>query len=185
MANVSKGDDYIDSRDVITLVDELTNDREICKDSVDGAQEALGEAQTAYDEAKEALDLLSFNDDREEAQKAYDEAQSALEVAQTDYDNAKADLEEWDDSEDAEQLKDLTELCELCENEGDWSYGVTLVHESAFEDHAKQEAEDCGLLENCNKWPANCIDWEQAADELKADYTVIEWGDETYYMRAC
>jgi DNA repair exonuclease SbcCD ATPase subunit len=184
MASVSKGQDYIDSRDVMNNIEELENDREELSDAFDSALEAIEGAQKTLEEAEKARLGYTDPDDLKEKQEAVYEAREALAKAQEAYDEAKADLEEWDESSDADDLKDLKELDDMCSNEGEWSYGATLIHESAFEDHARQEAEDCGLLENCNKWPCTCIDWEQAADELKQDYTCIEWGDETYYMRA-
>ena len=185
--SVNKGDDYIDSRDVINEIAELESDREALSDAIDEAKEALEEAQKAVNEAKEDIDLANHG-----TSQAIDEAcavlgvrENALAEAQEAYDNAKADLEEWDESEEATQLKELQDLNDQCENEGDWSYGVTLIHDSAFEDYARREAEDLGLISSDTRWPATCIDWEQAADELKADFTTIEWGDETYHMRAC
>ena len=65
---------------------------------------------------------------------------------------------------------------------GDW-YPLILVREGYFEDFAREEAESLGLIQDDAKWPANCIDWEQAADELKVNYTTVEFGDTTYYYR--
>jgi len=39
------------------------------------------------------------------------------------------------------------------------------------EDFAEQTAEQLGLIDNNAAWPANCIDWEQAARELMYDYS--------------
>lgn len=57
--------------------------------------------------------------------------------------------------------------------------GINLIAEDDFEDHAKDLAIDQGI-DTCS-WPGNCIDWSDAADELKHDYTVIEFDGETYY----
>lgn len=35
----------------------------------------------------------------------------------------------------------------------------------------------------CN-WPYNCIDWEKAANELKQDYSTVDFEGETYYYWA-
>jgi len=180
---ITKGDEYIDSRDVMNRIEEFENDREALADTLQEALETLEEAQRTFDTAKEEL-VSAGRHDTLAQREAVEEAQEAFEQAQSAYDDAKAELEEWDESEEAEELKDLVELNDMCENESDWSYGAQLIHDSVFEDYAKQFAEDLGLLENCNKWPATCIDWTQAADELKQDYTTIEWGDETYYLRA-
>lgn len=65
---------------------------------------------------------------------------------------------------------------------GDW-YPVGLVEESYFEKFAQQEAEDCGLLDDSAKWPATCIDWAEAARQLKQDYQSFEYGSYTYWYR--
>jgi hypothetical protein len=59
-----------------------------------------------------------------------------------------------------------------------------MIEDSYFETYAQELAEDCGLLANTNEWPNNCIDWEQAARELKCDYTSFNIGDFEYYFRA-
>jgi antirestriction protein len=38
------------------------------------------------------------------------------------------------------------------------------------QDFAKSLADDLGLLDTQLRWPANCIDWEQATRELFCDY---------------
>lgn len=66
--------------------------------------------------------------------------------------------------------------------EGNW-YPVTLIHERYFKTYAQELAEDIGAIKGNAEWPARCIDWDQAADELKVDYTTAELGDDTYYYR--
>jgi hypothetical protein len=110
--------------------------------------------------------------------KAIDELEDELSVLQEE--NEDAELDE-DDAELLEQLKAFAEEGESCP---DWSYGETLIHENYFETYARELAEDIGAISNEDHWPNRCIDWEQAADELKMDYTSIEFGDETYYAHA-
>lgn len=65
----------------------------------------------------------------------------------------------------------------------DWRYGATLVRDSYFETYAQELAEELDMIPANAKWPANCIDWEQAARELQLDYTAVEFGDITYWVR--
>lgn len=103
---------------------------------------------------------------------------------------AQAELAAWEGDEEAEidpsgqELKDLKALAKSMENETDWESGTSLIRESYFEDYARQTAEDCGLLENWDKWPATCIDWAQASKELQMEYSCVEFGDTTYYYRS-
>ena len=62
----------------------------------------------------------------------------------------------------------------------------TLVHEDYFREYAEEFAVDIGLID-CRqryRWPYTCIDWEQAAEELKQDYSVIDIRGGTYYYRS-
>ena len=45
-------------------------------------------------------------------------------------------------------------------------------------------AEDCGMLTNTDSWPNRCIDWEQAARELRMDYTSVDFDGVTYWIRS-
>lgn len=65
---------------------------------------------------------------------------------------------------------------------GDW-YPVTLIRDSHFEDYAQELAEELDLIPHDAKWPANCIDWEQAARELRIDYTSADFNGVTYWFR--
>lgn len=58
-----------------------------------------------------------------------------------------------------------------------------LIAEWHFEDYARELAEDLGSGVS-NEWPATHIDWEAAAEALQQDYMRIEFGGNTYYIRA-
>ena len=66
--------------------------------------------------------------------------------------------------------------------EGHW-YPVTLIRDSHFRDHARDLAEDMGLLHESSCWPYRCIDWDQAARELRMDYSATEFRGTTYWYR--
>lgn len=65
---------------------------------------------------------------------------------------------------------------------GDW-YPIMLIRDSYFKDHAMELAEDCGMIPDNAKWPCTCIDWEQAARELRQDYSSVEFDGVTYWYR--
>lgn len=90
---------------------------------------------------------------------------------------------------DIEEFYKIRELLkDLCSNggdeqwRGDW-YPIVLVRETHFEDHARELAEECGMITAGATWPNNCIDWGQAARELQMDYTSTEIDGITYYYR--
>lgn len=83
----------------------------------------------------------------------------------------------------AEELERLRALADEGESLGDWQYGETLIRDSYFEDYARELAEEIGAIDSDAKWPATCIDWEKAAEELQTDYTPIEFDGMTYWAR--
>lgn len=85
--------------------------------------------------------------------------------------------------EDQEELDKLEAFASEAEGYGDWEYGETFIRDDYFEDYARELAEDCGMVDPNAGWPNNHIDWEAAADELKADYNSYEFDGETYWAR--
>jgi hypothetical protein len=64
-----------------------------------------------------------------------------------------------------------------------------LIANYYFENYARQLAEDIGAINSVNSgldqtnWPANHIDWEAAAAQLKLDYTSVTFGGHEYLIR--
>lgn len=65
--------------------------------------------------------------------------------------------------------------------EGDW-YPVGLIHEDSFTDAMQELVQDIGDLPR--DIPGYLvIDWEKTADNLRADYSSVEFGGDTYWYR--
>jgi len=83
------------------------------------------------------------------------------------------------------------ELNELLELESDMGItlevadqdGVYFIDEDYFEDHAREFAEDIGAIQDEMSWPATHIDWSAAADELRYDYSEVEFQGNNYLFR--
>ena len=88
------------------------------------------------------------------------------------------------DEDEKEELAKLKAFAEEGEGVADWRHGETFVRDSYFENYAQELAEDIGALENCDHWPATCIDWEQAARELRMDYSSFDFDGVTYWARS-
>jgi|SRR5690348_5403535 len=97
-------------------------------------------------------------------------------------DMGKPRRKQWDDEGRLEKIKDLRELIKG-NSDGDWNYGTTLIRDDYFPEYAKEFAEDIGAIKDDAVWPNTCIDWEQATDELRQDYTACEIDGTTYYYR--
>ena len=78
-------------------------------------------------------------------------------------------------------LKALRETRDCCGRE--WIHGVQFIRDSYFEDHARELADDIGAIDKDAKWPCSCIDWEEAADQLKQDYSTTEIGGISFHYR--
>lgn len=64
------------------------------------------------------------------------------------------------------------------------SYDPALIADSYFERYAEELAEDIGAIPHDAQWPANRIDWEAAADDLRMDYTAVTFDGNDYLMRS-
>lgn len=61
---------------------------------------------------------------------------------------------------------------------------VTLIAADYFVQYAEELAEDIGAIDRDASWPLNRIDWDAAANDLKADYSEADLDGYTYYIRS-
>lgn len=78
-----------------------------------------------------------------------------------DYTGEKEELSLWED------LKE-----EFVDYIPDWEWGSTLILSSYFPEYTKKLASDCFGIRN-EEWPFRHINWEDASEELKQDYTEV------------
>ena len=97
------------------------------------------------------------------------------------------DIEYQNLEEDKNELEILNKLeKDIIDCVGaEYEYGVQLIRDSYFEEYAQELAEDIGLIKRDVSWPYTCIDWEQAAHELKYDYSIVEYDGIDYWVRSC
>jgi hypothetical protein len=165
MRDVSNSEDILDSRDVIARIEELREDLRL--DEVEGAREAVDEAKGEFEAAEDDAD-------RDTAQQALDAAEAELAEI----------LAAGEDEDDRTELAALEAFAKEGEDYSeDWPHGATIVRESYFVKYAEQFADDIGAVNSDASWPNDCIDWDKAADELKADFTEIDFDGVTYLVR--
>jgi hypothetical protein len=87
------------------------------------------------------------------------------------------------DEDEVEELRTLKAFAEEGENySSDWNYGATLIREGYFTQYAEELVKDIAdLPRDIPSYIA--IDWEKTAENLKVDYTPIEFDGETYLVR--
>jgi antirestriction protein len=130
-----------------------------------------------YDDVIDSRDVIARIEELEGERDSYATAQAG---------EGEPEVMDWeaDFPDDAEELATLKALAEEAEGYApDWTHGETLIRDSYFVEYAQELAEDIGAINHEASWPNTCIDWEQAARELRMDYTAVEFGDVTYWIR--
>lgn len=201
MSNIDNTQDVIDSRDIIERIEELEAARKpwVAGWNVPGYMpDVMPERFATADEAREyiAAELEELADECE-TQDAYNECADAANAIRrgdgeycatigrfhyfVSYDEVLA----FDDESAAREYETLKTLAEECAGYApDWKYGETLIRDSYFKEYAQQLAEDIGAIDRNAAWPMCCIDWDQAAEELKQDYTSVDYDGVTYWIRS-
>jgi len=158
-------DAIIDSRDLLELLKEKETDAEIAFDEwLDEIVEAERESRLERDQP--------FT---EEDEKEFREEQTPF--------------EEWvecSEDSDIEEYRALKAFCEEIDSMSGESLldGITIIADHYFENYAEELAEDVCDMKSADSWPFNHIDWEDAADELKTDYSSVEWDGHEFWIRS-
>lgn len=94
------------------------------------------------------------------------------------------EIESWRDNwqTELEVIEDINELENSVGSE--WSYGVTLIDEDDFQDYCEELVSDIGdLPKDLPSYISNNIDWEGVAEDLKVDYSEVEFRGTSYLYR--
>lgn len=171
MPDITNRDDRIDSRDLIEAIEDL--------ESTEGA--LLDE----YIEAKAESDADGSEEDSERLCNAINELSGFWGVMPEEVaDCVEALGNHLDSFNGLDELVTLRNFAEQIEDASDYRHGLLLIRETAFEDYARELAEDLGLVADDSKWPSCHIDWEAAAEALQIDYSEAEFDGVTYYYRS-
>jgi|CXWL01.1.fsa_nt_gi hypothetical protein len=92
--------------------------------------------------------------------------------------------EEGGTGRDEDEEAELKDLLDAREEISEWDSGETLIADSYFEEYAQDLAEDLGFISSNVQWPATCIDWKEAAEQLQQDYSSLEIEGVTYWYRS-
>jgi hypothetical protein len=90
------------------------------------------------------------------------------------------------DPDEREEFEAAVAAIDALEEQGitEWEDGAQLISTSAFEDYARELAEDIGAITGGENWPLNCIDWWHAARELRYDYSEVDFLGYAYLVRS-
>lgn len=149
---ISSSDNIVSARDIDARIGELESDLQDLIDSVELAQEAIQEHNEGEEPGEEQGEFLL-----------------------TALSDAQDDLKAWQD----EYAAPLAELKEF--HSGVSDYGDIAINESYWREYANDQINEA-IGNSVQNWPLNCIDWEQARDELQSDYSAVEWEGVTFYV---
>lgn len=179
----STSDQVIDSRDVIERIEELESEKEALTDAVETAQEAWEETRAALDDARDDARHAHEGETQAVLDEAVKDERKAFDDATKVLDDAKAALLEWEQGDEGQELKALLALQDEAEGYApDWRYGEALIREDYFVEYCQELVSDIGDL------PRGIpnylvIDWDKTADNLKVDYTEVDFDGTTYLVR--
>lgn len=100
---------------------------------------------------------------------------------------AEYDAEAFEDNldeDEREELLVLKSLAEEAENCCSWADGETLIRDTYFEQYAVDYADDIGAVGTEDQWPLSHIDWKAAADDLRQDFSSVDYDGATYWVRS-
>jgi hypothetical protein len=136
------------------------------------------------------LDTRDLNNRLEEL----DTLKSALQIARDelaeagednpDREELEAALQDAEDCFSDDEAAELEELEAMRDEISEWRHGEALIPVSDWEEYVEELLQDCGDLPRDLPWYI-VIDWEKTANNISADYSVIDYQGETYYYRNC
>lgn len=122
------------------------------------------------------------SDYRKEAKEAEDSLEDFLDelrdAGQNEEQLEAAKIQWLEDNEDlANAISDGVKLLEFSEDS-------ETIPEHKWKDHVYDTIQELKPAElDLSQWPWNCLDYEQAANDLSSDYTLVELSDGDYYVR--
>jgi hypothetical protein len=112
-----------------------------------------------------------------------------FEELETEYDTLEDSdaIKNWADLGEYTALKDLLDALEGYGGDEQWRgewYPITLIHENYFTEYSKDLVIDCGELpRDLPAYIEYNINWDGVAQDLKVDYSEVDYDGETYYYR--
>jgi predicted nuclease with TOPRIM domain len=127
-------------------------------------------------------ELEAKRDAIDEAIEQRDETEADETASPEAFEKAVEELEKLEADFDEDEQKELAELESLSEEISEWKDGATMIPESEFVEYCQELLEDIGdLPKDLPGYIA--IDWEKTADNLRADYSEVEYQGTTYLVR--
>ena len=134
-------------------------------------------------------DVLSYKDEYESAVSEWNDMEPTPSDADSceDYEYARQlwledepVAEDYYDPDELDYLENVVEEIKSYSCDDD----PELIPESEFVDHVRDLCFELGYVDDSFPWWIS-IDWDETADNVKADYVVITYEGDDYYLRSC
>lgn len=92
------------------------------------------------------------------------------------------EIQDWKElwSEELDTIERINSVEDAVGSE--FEYGVTLIEEDEFEEYCRDLIEECGYIsKDFPSWIE--IDWSRTTDNIRADYSEVEYQGTTYLAR--
>jgi hypothetical protein len=139
-------------------------------------------APSNTDSVIDSRDIIERIDDLNTERAQWVEARTDAAPESEDW-QVKAFLWKLAHPEDATELAALEKLAGEAEGYADdWHHGATLIRDDYFTEYARELVEDCGYISpELPHWIE--IDWTATAENVRADYTAVDFDGVTYWVR--
>jgi hypothetical protein len=151
--------------------------------------------ETTFDSRDIEAKLAELLDEKAELLACVEEAEKALLFAEINdasdtgdltekVSSAKENLRAWEEDEDCGgSMVSLVKLREDV-NSSEWSDGVLFIHASYWVKYVEEMLKDIGEMPS--SIPSYIeIDWDATAENVRADYSAVDFDGGTYYYRDC
>jgi len=103
-----------------------------------------------------------------------DRIEELKDILNSNVDDDKENLQ--DEIEELKELETLRDDVGSCE----WDFGITFIHEDYFDEYAEDFFNEIYTIpDNISSY----IDYEKFSNDLKHDYSVVEFRGKTFYYR--
>jgi chromosome segregation ATPase len=162
--NFDNNDNFIDSRNVISAIEDFETEIEDIESDIDELQEEVDELEEKRTDEEDDEAIEAFNKDIEKVESKIQEKKDEKLVL-------------------VAELEILTDLQDEFEGYCDWKHGETLIRWNRIDEYLKDEVSDLGYIpEDFPHWIV--IDWDETCDNLKADYTSGYFDGIEYWVRS-
>jgi len=133
-------------------------------------------------------DVLNTSDIEERIEELEAESESDYDEyvdERIDCEETAKNYDDWYEENKINELDILKTLYQDClDTSCDTPYGEILIRYSYFSEYTQDLCEDCGYI--ANDFPSWIeIDWDATAENVKQDYTIVDFDGIDYYMRSC